>query len=66
MADTHFIAGLTESYRPISRFPAQTPLAMAYVPMQLFDQLYSEDKALEAGTAFPELDKPFTGRRAVK
>lgn len=34
-------------------------LAMAYVPWQYFTKVYEPDKALEAGTIFPELDKPF-------
>lgn len=34
-------------------------LAMAYVPWQYFDTVYEPDKALEIGTIFPELDKPF-------
>ena len=38
------------------------PLAMAYVPWQKFDRVYED---LENGTIFPELNKPFTGRRCV-
>lgn len=38
-------------------------LAMSYVPWQRFGKLYNEKVALERGTAFPELDKPFMGRR---
>lgn len=34
-------------------------LAMAYVPMQCLKNAYSLEKALMAGTLFPELDKPF-------
>ena len=34
-------------------------LAMAYVPWQYFTSVYEPDKALEIGTIFPELDKPF-------
>lgn len=34
-------------------------LAMAYVPWQQFTTVYEPDKALEIGTIFPELDKPF-------
>lgn len=41
------------------------PLAMAYVPWQTFQQVYEPDKALEYGTIFPELNKPFLGRRGV-
>ncbi len=39
------------------------PLAMAYVPKQSWGELYSADTGLSRGTIFPELDKPFLGRR---
>lgn len=35
---------------------------MAYVPKQFISTLYEEDKALMAGTIFPELNKPYLGR----
>ena len=38
------------------------PLAMAYVPMQRWADVYSENDALCRGTLFPELDKPFHGK----
>lgn len=41
---------------------AGMPIAMAYVPWQHFHKSYEPQKALMAGTIFPELDKPFTGR----
>ena len=34
-------------------------IAMAYVPWQQFSSVYEPDRALSAGTIFPELDKPF-------
>lgn len=43
----------------ISRFPRNTPLAMAYVPFQQWNETYDDDKALARGTLFPELDLPF-------
>lgn len=43
----------------------QFPLAMAYVPWQRFGQTYDLSKALCAGTIFPELDKPFCGKRGT-
>ena len=47
---------------PIDKFP----IAMSYVPWQHFDKLYDDlEKALRVGTIFPELNKPFTGRRCV-
>ena len=36
-------------------------LAMAYVPMQHFKTVYEPDEALQTGTIFPELNKPFMG-----
>lgn len=36
-------------------------LAMAYVPMQHFKNVYELDEALQVGTIFPELNKPFLG-----
>jgi hypothetical protein len=40
-------------------FPEKTPLAMAYVPYQVFDKVYEADEAICRGTLFPELDLPF-------
>lgn len=39
------------------------PLAMAYVPFQKIEGTYTQEEALKAGTLFPNLDKPFLGRR---
>lgn len=55
----------TAAFRP-SMMPKQDcpnqVVGMAYVPWQTFGQIYDPKKALMAGTIFPELDKPFTGR----
>lgn len=40
-------------------------VAMAYVPWQYFTTVYETDKALEVGTIFPELDKPFWAGRGM-
>lgn len=40
-------------------------LAIAYVPWQQWNQTYPLDKAMQAGTIFPELDKPFLGKRGA-
>ena len=43
------------------------PLAMAYVPWQERPVLYENlEEGFCNGTIFPELNKPFTGRRCVK
>lgn len=39
---------------------------MAYVPVQEFHTLFDPCKALKAGTVFPELCKPFCGKRGGK
>lgn len=39
------------------------PLTMAYVPFQCIEGVYEQDEALKAGTLFPNLDKPFLGRK---
>ncbi|WP_322176790.1 spore coat associated protein CotJA [Acutalibacter caecimuris] len=45
-------------------FPADAVPAMAYVPFQQWSSnLHSAERALDAGTLFPVLDKPFYGRR---
>lgn len=36
-------------------------LAMAYVPLQKYRDLYPESVGFEKGTMFKELDKPFEG-----
>ena len=38
----------------------QFPVAMAYVPWQRWQQVYPVDKAINRGTIFPDLDKPFS------
>ena len=42
------------------------PLAMAYVPWQHLTTIYENlEEGYCNGTIFPELPKPFTGRRCV-
>ena len=53
--------GLYETLPPLPRDPVP---AMAYVPYQQWTgDLLPTDRALDAGTLFPALDKPFLGRR---
>ena len=50
-----------------NEFLAQLPLAMAYVPWQRMTGIFENlEEAFCCGTIFPELNKPFTGRRCVK
>lgn len=39
------------------------PVAMLYVPWQDWCKTYDLERALKAGTIFPDLDKPFRGVR---
>lgn len=41
--------------------PKNPVLAMSYVPFQELNAVYDDEKALQAGTLFPGLDKPFLG-----
>lgn len=43
----------------------QTTLAMAYVPWQAFEINYPSEMALQRGTLFTTLDKPFCSTREV-
>lgn len=42
------------------------PLTMAYVPWQRFECTYEPVQGLHEGTIFPELNKPFYGRRGMR
>ena len=50
-------------YTPVS----SRPIAMAYVPFQKAPIMYENlDEAFQKGTIFPELFKPFQGKRGRK
>ena len=49
-------------YTPVS----SRPIAMAYVPFQKAPIMYENlEDAFHRGTIFPELDKPFHGKRGI-
>ncbi len=50
---------MTVPATPQGVFPAQMSLAMAYVPYQTWEEPYGAGEALQAGTVFPSLVKPF-------
>ena len=45
----------------LSALPKDTVVAMAYVPFQRDDRLYSNEQGFVSGTMFPVLNKPFKG-----
>ena len=50
-----------EEYSAIPALPEDTVTAMAYIPFQTDTRQYSPDRALENGTLFVDLNKPFLG-----
>lgn len=44
---------------PETMFPGITPPGMAYVPYQIWHDVYSASEGLKQGTMFPDLDFPF-------
>lgn len=50
----------------ITKFPENTPIGMAYVPFQQWnDKIYEPTVALSRGTIFQDLDLPFIGEVAM-
>ncbi len=47
----------------IPPLPRDPQVTMAYVPYQNMNHTYLPEEALDRGTLFPELDKPFLGER---
>lgn len=45
--------------QPMTVFPDKTPPAMAYVPYQMWGEMYEAEKGFSQGTMFPVLDQPF-------
>ena len=48
---------------PLFRRGSPQVLAMAYVPMQTWGNLYEPEKALSRATLFVDLDLPYLGRK---
>ena len=50
----------------VTQVPEKKSLAMAYIiPQSKITQVYKSAYALNQGTLFPELDKPFLGEKEV-
>lgn len=55
-----------QEYQPaysLPSLPSDPVPGMSYVPVQNDISVYDESRALERGTVFPCLDKPFAGKR---
>ena len=64
--DNDYVMDCKTCPMPVGKFPAETPLAMAYVPFQTWEKPYDMETGLSRGTIFPSLDKPFIGREAAR
>ena len=61
-----FYACNAQGGRAAMRYSIDAPLAMAYVPMQVWRNLYSARDALVQGTLISELNLPFLGREGLR
>ena len=50
----------------ISPLPENPKVAMAYVPYQNAEKIYSAEQGMCSGTMFPCLDKPFHGNKCCQ
>ncbi|MCC8016120.1 MAG: spore coat associated protein CotJA [Clostridiales bacterium] len=61
MFNPSFLNAGTENILP--PLPEDATVTMAYIPYQQAPVIYeNQEKGLNQGTIFPELDKPFTGK----
>ena len=58
-----FNEGASYSRSDPEPFPKDPVVGMAYVPFQQFGTVYQPEMGFDNGTAFPDLNKPFYGRR---
>lgn len=59
------LPGTTSKEAAIYAKADQLPLTMAYVPCQRFSDTFDLCRSLQMGTIFPELCKPFCGKRGM-
>lgn len=52
---------MEEMNRTMSKFPKDAAEAMAYVPFQSDDKMFSTEQGFVSGTMFTVLNKPFKG-----
>ncbi len=64
MTQTRMDYGAAQQTNTIN--PALLSLALGFVPSQAWENTYEHQVALQRGTIFPSLDKPFLGWEAWK
>lgn len=62
MNDIFMMKAMEYGIRPLPQNPV---VAMAYVPFQNAQKLYSAEQGVVMGTMFPCLDKPFLGAEEI-
>ncbi|MEE0930275.1 MAG: spore coat associated protein CotJA [Acutalibacteraceae bacterium] len=55
------IYDLMEKGGTMAPIPKDATVAMAYIPLQSNDKVYSTEQGFVSGTMFPVLNKPFKG-----
>ncbi|MEE0859421.1 MAG: spore coat associated protein CotJA [Acutalibacteraceae bacterium] len=55
------IYDFSEKDNTMPSIPKDATVAMAYIPFQNNDKLYSTEQGFVSGTMFPVLNKPFKG-----
>ncbi|MGI6282986.1 spore coat associated protein CotJA [Caproicibacterium lactatifermentans] len=58
------LAGQKCAVQPLPPIPKDPALAMAYIPVQKFENLYQPEEGYQSGTLFRDLNKPFMGGAA--
>ena len=54
-----FMQNMLRNEYGITPLPSDPVVAMAYVPFQIPENVYSAEQGISVGTMFPELNKPF-------
>ena len=57
-----FMQNMLKNEYGITPLPSDPVVAMAYVPFQIPENVYSAEQGISVGTMFPELNKPFEGK----
>ena len=56
-----FMQSMLQNQYGITPLPSDPVVAMAYVPFQMPENVYTAEQGISIGTMFPELNKPFEG-----
>ena len=57
-----FMQSMLQNQYGITPLPSDPVVAMAYVPFQMPENVYTAEQGISIGTMFQELNKPFEGK----